>query len=376
MTSHHRKILTVAALAIWALGFAAGAGNPALAGPAGDALGAAAQLADITGTGRLEAISLANQAERDLRAGRHKEAAAGYRRALSLQRRVLGKNHLEVAVSLLGLAKAELKLGEAGKALAAQEKALAIRQAKLDPHHWLIAATYNDISETLSILGRHGDAARAALRDIAIFEKRLGPNHARLGAMWLRYAKLLRKAGRTDEAARAETHGHEVYVRAPHGGPEVASPPPKLPPEIKTVTSGPITAHFGAEKPDDGSSNIWVKALWFTFAHDDGIYPFKPTGTLFFSDWRFDIFSPDGVHVALLQDRFGPYHLVPTARLKAYLRGRGKPAAIVGQKRKTGEPAAVHQDGRWLSNQEFQYTLTCCGTRKVKTHRVPANIKP
>lgn len=373
MTSHHLQNLMIAALATWALGFAAGAGQPAMAGPAGDAR---ADTAAIFGVEGLEAEQIEKKAERDFSAGRIKQAVKGFHQALAMKTLRLGNNHLEVAKTLLRLARAEVKLGEAEKALAAQEKALAIRQAKLDPHHWLIAAVYNDISQTLSILGRHDAAARAARRDIAIFEKRLGPNHARLGALWLRYGKLLRRAGREDEAARAETHGHEVYARAPHGGPEVAMPPPKLPPEIKTVTSGPITAHFGAEKPDDGSSNYWVKALWFTFAQDDGIYPFKPTGTLFFSDWRFDIFSPDGVHVALLQDRFGPYHLVPTARLKAYLRGRGQPAAIVGQKRITGEPTAVHEDGRWLSSQEFQYTLTCCGISKVKTHRVPANIKP
>ncbi|MEE8516847.1 MAG: tetratricopeptide repeat protein [Alphaproteobacteria bacterium] len=373
MISHPLQNLMITALASWALGFAAGAGQPAMAGPAGDTR---LMPASIVGTKGLEAQQIEKTAERDLNAGRIKQAVKEFRRALALKTRRYGNTHLEVAKTLLRLAKAELKLGQAEKALAAQQKALAIRQAKLDPHHWLIAAAYNDISETLSILGRFDAAAGAARHDIAIFEKHLGPNHARLGAMWLRYAKLLRRAGREDQAARAETHGHEVYARAPHGGPEVAKPPPELPPEIKTITSGPVTAHFGAEKPDDGSANYWVKALWFTFAHDDGIYPFKPEGTLFFSDWRFDIFSPDGVHVALLQDRFGPYHVVPTARLKAYLRGRAQPAAIVGQKRKTGEIAAVHEDGHWLSTQEFQYTLTCCGTSKVKTHRLRVNLKP
>jgi hypothetical protein len=365
MTFHPLQKMMIAALTTGALGFAAGAGTAARA-----------DIATIFGVEGLEAEQVEKKAERDFGDGRIKQAVKGFRQALAMKSLRLGNDHLEVAKTLLRLARAELKLGEAEKALAAQEKALAIRQAKLDPHHWLIAATYNDISETLIVLGRFDAAARAARRDIAIFEKHLGPNHARLGAMWLRYAKLLRRAGREDEAARAETHGHEVYARAPHGGPEVTKPPPALPPEIKTVTSGPVTAHFGAEKPDDGSSSYWVKALWFTFAHDDGVYPFKPQGTLFFSDWRFDIFSPDGVHVALLQDRFGPYHVVPTARLKAYLRGRALPDEIVGQKRKTGELAAVHEDGHWLSNQEFRYTLVCCGTPEVKTHRVRANLKP
>lgn len=141
--------------------------------------------------------------------------------------------------------------------------------------------------------------------------------------------------------------------------------------EIKTVTSGSVTAHFGGEKPKDVPLRFGVRALWFTFAGDNRVYRFKPEGGLSFSDWRFNIFSPDGKRVLLLMDRFGPYHLVFTARLREYLTGNSLPDDIVGQKWKAGDVAAVHEDAVWVSNEELRYTLSCGGESKVHTHRIP-----
>lgn len=319
---------------------------------------------------KFDIIQREKDAERHLRAGRYQQAAEGFREILENKRRVLGKNHLDVALTLLNLATAELKLGRAEKALDAQLQALSIRRAVLDSNHWLVAAAYNDLSETYAALGRFGDAARAAKSDIAVFEKRLGPDHMRLGSMYLRYAKLLRKAGRKDEAERAAAHGHGVYAAAP----QLASPPmqpsPELPADIKTVTAGPVTAHFSGEKPAGGPLRYGVTGLWFSFAGDNRVYPFKPEGKLFFSDWRFDIFSPDGKRVLLLMDRFGPYHIVFTARLRDYLTGKSLPDDVVGQTRKPGDVAAVHENAVWVSNQELRYTLSCCGTSEEKTHRI------
>jgi hypothetical protein len=98
-----------------------------------------------------------------------------------------------------------------------------------------------------------------------------------------------------------------------------------LPPEIHAVTAHGITAHFGGEKTPvavDAPLEYGVEALWFTFEGDWRSYVFKPKGKLFFTDWNFDLFSPDGAHVLLLQDHYGPYHVVATDRLKDYLIGR------------------------------------------------------
>lgn len=164
---------------------------------------------------------------------------------------------------------------------------------------------------------------------------------------------------------------------ARHGVPGVPLSP-SLPTEIKTVTVGDVTAHFGGEKPPDVPLRFGVQALWFSFKGDAAIYRFKPGAGVSFWEWNLDIFSPDGKRVLLLQDRYGPYHVVRTGRLKEYLRGRTKADEIVGRIPKAGEMAAVHEDARWLSATELRYVVACCGGRIVKTHRLhlAAGSKP
>lgn len=145
---------------------------------------------------------------------------------------------------------------------------------------------------------------------------------------------------------------------------------PASPPEIKTVTTGEVTAHFGGERPSDAPLRFGVQALWFSFRGDDAVYPFKPDGGVSFWGWNLDIFSPDGKRVLLLQNRYGPYHVVRTSRLKDYLRGRAKADEIVGQIPKPGETAAIHEEARWLSATRLRYVVACCGGRIVKTHRL------
>jgi tetratricopeptide (TPR) repeat protein len=353
-----------AALSLSVFLIAGGAGPPALAGAGENP--ALATIVDII----FVIMSREEGAERRLADGRYADAAKQYREVLALKRQRFGTGHVEYAKSLLGLARAEMGLGRAAEALPLQEQAVGIREAKLGPDHWLVAAALNDMVATLTALGRHDDAVGAARRDMAIHEKHLGPDHLRLGGLWLRYAGLLGKAGRDKEAAEAEARGHGIYAAAPQGGPEVMAPKPARRAAIKTVTSGDVSAHFGGRKPDDGPLRFGVESLWFTFAGDDRAYPFQPKGELFFSDWRFDIFSPDGKRVLLLQDHYGPYHVMQTARLKDYLKGRAGPDDVVGRIPKPGEAAAVHSDGRWASDKEIHYVVACCGGRREATYRI------
>ncbi len=74
---------------------------------------------------------------------------------------------------------------------------------------------------------------------------------------------------------------------------------------------------------------------------------FVPKGRVEDTDWRFEIVSPDGGWVVLPQDHYGPYHVVATQRLGAYLSG-GKADHVLHQK-PTAENAGawVHADARW-----------------------------
>ena len=101
-----------------------------------------------------------------------------------------------------------------------------------------------------------------------------------------------------------------------------------------------------------------VRELRFTFADDPRVYTFNPAGKLFHSDWRFNIFSPDGTHTLLLQDRFGPYHVIETKALRSYLQGKTSPVAVVEwQPPSSRSHTPVHSAARWLSSTEFQFVV-------------------
>jgi len=138
--------------------------------------------------------------------------------------------------------------------------------------------------------------------------------------------------------------------------------------ELKTLASpnGQVTAHWSGQKPEPGAPvEFGVKKLWFTFAGDEAVYEFRPPGELFFSDWNFEIFSPDGAYVVLLQDRFGPFHVLRTNRLKRYLQGITAPDRTVRASDylpHASDPAKVHHFARWTSGRSFEFTASCCGT--------------
>lgn len=136
---------------------------------------------------------------------------------------------------------------------------------------------------------------------------------------------------------------------------------------LRKITARAVTAEFVGARDPSGPATYGVKELWFTFEGDDRRYRFAPEGTLYFSDWSFDIFSPTGAFVLLLQDRYGPYHVVHVSHLKEYLLGNRRPDQIVGDR---GTPASVHRDARWLSPTEFSYSTTCCGETSEHRHSV------
>lgn len=154
-----------------------------------------------------------------------------------------------------------------------------------------------------------------------------------------------------------------------------APPAPKLSPAEVTldgayhaVACGAVTAVFAgnADALKDLPANppppksYGVESLAFRFA-DGTSKGFAPTGQLFFSDWRFDVFSPDCEWVALLTDHYGPYHLVKTADLKGYLEGKVKPVELQVK----GDTASVLSDGAWTGDGGFEFFASCCGGARV-----------
>jgi hypothetical protein len=143
--------------------------------------------------------------------------------------------------------------------------------------------------------------------------------------------------------------------------------------ELKIVYLGDVAAHFAGEEVPLAPREYGIRELWFTFEGDPERHGFRPAGQLHFSDWSFEIFSSNGTYVLLLQDHYGPYHVVRVDRLKDYLHGRAEPEAVVGGPR-PGEPAAVYRDAEWTSDDAFRYTVACCGEEWRRIHRVAQPI--
>jgi hypothetical protein len=159
----------------------------------------------------------------------------------------------------------------------------------------------------------------------------------------------------------------------PPAAPGAAPAPALRPAEVildgayHAMQCGPVTAVWSGsdaalkDLPQPAPKAFGVESLAFHFA-DGSKKGFAPTGQLFFSDWRFDLFSPDCQYVALLADHFGPYHLVKVGELRGYLEGKVKPVHVqaLGEKE-----ALVHADAAWGPGPSLEFSASCCGGAQV-----------
>ena len=90
-----------------------------------------------------------------------------------------------------------------------------------------------------------------------------------------------------------------------------------------------------------------------------------------FADWNLDIFSSDGAYVFLLQDEYGPYHIVATVKLKAYLTAGAKPDYVVPESLAENKAPHAYSDGHWVSARCIEFTASCCGSREKQTYTLP-----
>lgn len=142
----------------------------------------------------------------------------------------------------------------------------------------------------------------------------------------------------------------------------------------QTVDHGKITILWlGADAGPGVSPAFGTERLVFVFKHPAERLEFHPKGQLFFSDWSFHFVSPDKKFIALPQDRYGPYHLLPVRALRAYLHGKKTKLEVV--KGKSGEEAVVHGDLRWIDPKTVQFKVACCGSEATVTHRIGGKTK-
>jgi len=116
-----------------------------------------------------------------------------------------------------------------------------------------------------------------------------------------------------------------------------------------------------------------TESLFFLLPNTDEALRFRPTGTLYPSDWTFDLISPDHNHLLLLQDHYGPYHIISFAYLAQYLDGHGEPDYLVDWQFAESNADAVLSQGRWLMNDMISFSADCCGTTAVLVYKLSSD---
>jgi len=121
---------------------------------------------------------------------------------------------------------------------------------------------------------------------------------------------------------------------------------------LHTVPVGDLEIRFYGESVPAGiSPRYGVQRM--AVLTPQGELEFTPQGELFHSDWSFEIVSPDGNNILLLQDHYGPYHVVSVSNLSSYL-STGQPDFEFGQSQPDSN-AWVHEQARWLNDLEIAY---------------------
>ncbi len=124
--------------------------------------------------------------------------------------------------------------------------------------------------------------------------------------------------------------------------------------EATAVFRGSVTGGFPLQFGTD--------ALSFIFPGSLEELVFHPKGAVYGPDWEFDVISPDGRHVLLMQSHYGPYHIVSVDRLRGYLVGDLGPNYEIDWKFPNSTADVILSDGGWWSTHLVVFNAMCCGT--------------
>jgi tetratricopeptide (TPR) repeat protein len=109
--------------------------------------------------------------------GRYNEIESLYRRALSINEKALGSEHLVIAGNLNNLAMLYFSQGQYAKVEPLHQRALAIREKELGPAHLEVAKSLNHLAILYAKQGQFTKAEAQFVRALAIQETILGPDH-------------------------------------------------------------------------------------------------------------------------------------------------------------------------------------------------------
>jgi tetratricopeptide (TPR) repeat protein len=134
--------------------------------------------------------------------GKYQEAEEGHRKALAIQRKVLGEEHANTATSYNNVA---VNLDAQGKYREAEEgyrKVLTIRRKVLGEEHPDTAISYNNLALNLNAQGKYNEAEEGLRKALAIRRKVLGEEHPDTAISYHSVAANLNAQGKYQEAEK------------------------------------------------------------------------------------------------------------------------------------------------------------------------------
>jgi tetratricopeptide (TPR) repeat protein len=147
-----------------------------------------------------DADALSQQAEQLIQSGKYADATEVALRALALQEKASGSDHLAVAKILNALAtlyRIQRRYLDAERALS---QSLAIEKTALGLDHPQLCQSLTHFSVLYGSQGRHADAEPYLNRCLSIRETARGPDHVDVGQSLHELARLYRTQGRRGEA--------------------------------------------------------------------------------------------------------------------------------------------------------------------------------
>jgi tetratricopeptide (TPR) repeat protein len=133
-----------------------------------------------------------------------------YRRALAIDEKALGLDHPDVATGLNNLAGLLQDKGDYTSAEPLYRRALAIDEKTLGPDHPVVAAGLNNLAGLLKAKGDYTTAEPLYRHALAINEKALGPDHPSVATNLSNLAGLLRTKG--DNTAAESLYRHALTI--------------------------------------------------------------------------------------------------------------------------------------------------------------------
>jgi tetratricopeptide (TPR) repeat protein len=158
------------------------------------------------------ALSLNNLALLYDNQGRYGEAEPLFQDALTMTKRLLGDEHLYVARSLNNLASLYDKQGRYGEAEPLHQDALAMRKRLLGNEHPDVASSLNNLALLYYNQGRYGEAEPLFQDALAMYQRLLGQAHPDVAASLLNLGALRHNQGRYSEAQTLLLQARPIYL--------------------------------------------------------------------------------------------------------------------------------------------------------------------